>query len=384
MTTRLAKLTVLSILAATAAFAQANGKLQIHFMDVGQGDGALVISPQGATVLFDGGNAKDCQKPVSYLGQLGINRIDYMIMSHYHSDHLGCTADILAQSPLKNKSYDRGGSYNSKDYKEYVTAVGNKRTQAQPGQVITLDDTSKTPVRITFVAENGNGVRTTNENDLSVVALIEYGQFRAEIGGDLSGYNNNSYKDIETSVVPLVGQIDVYKVHHHCSAYSTNEAWLAATKPTLAIVSVGSQNNDYGHPTQECLERLHNAGVKAYWTEIGKGASPDPDFDIIAGNIVIQTDAAANPQTYTVTDDEGTTTVAVRGTATTTTAQAASTATPPSATPPRAPVPKYAWSKGSSVYHLATCKYVSKIAADNLKRSDTPPASKTLHQNCPQ
>jgi beta-lactamase superfamily II metal-dependent hydrolase len=90
------------------ALGQADGKLQIHFMDVGQGDGAVLISPQGQIVLFDGGNAKDCPKPISYLAQLEIKAIDYMVLSHYHADHFGCETEILAQSPLKNFAYDRG------------------------------------------------------------------------------------------------------------------------------------------------------------------------------------------------------------------------------------------------------------------------------------
>ena len=73
---------------------------------------------------------------------------------------------------------------------------------------------------------NGNGIPTRNENDLSLVALVKFGDFEAAIGGDLSGFSASSYLDIETSVASSVGQIEVYKVHHHCSRYSTNDAWL--------------------------------------------------------------------------------------------------------------------------------------------------------------
>ena len=363
---------------------QVNGKLQIHFMDVGQGDGAVLISPQGAVVLFDGGNAKDCGKPTSYISQLGITAIDYAVLSHYHADHFGCATEIFSQAPIKNKAYDRGGSYNSQNYKDWVKATGPKRTQADEAQVLMLDSGSSNPVKITLVAMNGNGVTTTNENDLSLVAVVEYGGLRVEIGGDLSGYKTNSYEDIETSVASLVGEIDVYKVHHHCSAYSTNDSWLAKTKPTIAIVSAGVQNNDYGHPTAECLERLHNAGVKAYWTEEGKGASPDPAFDIIGGNIIVESDASSTPQTYMVRYDEGSATYTVKGPSGIPPTGSATPTTPPAATPPRTTDPKYAWSKNSPVYHLAECRFVHTITADNLRRADTPPANKTLHANCPQ
>ncbi len=91
------------------AQAQSNGKLQLHFMDVGQGDGALLISPRGETVLFDDGTSTDCDKPLPYLQQLGVKQIDYHIASHYRSDHIGCTAEVFGQFPLTKAAFDRGG-----------------------------------------------------------------------------------------------------------------------------------------------------------------------------------------------------------------------------------------------------------------------------------
>src|SRR5439155_23786311 len=97
-------------------------------------------------------------------------------------------------------SFDRGGSYHGRPYDAYLQAVGNRRRIATEGQVITLDQDSATPVTIGFVAMNGNGVPTDNENDESLVARVSFGTFRAEIGGDLSGFAKNDYADIETSV----------------------------------------------------------------------------------------------------------------------------------------------------------------------------------------
>ncbi|MBZ5509247.1 MAG: hypothetical protein LAO78_27630 [Acidobacteriia bacterium] len=80
----------LFVFTTSIAFGQANGKLQIHYIDVGQGLGAVLISPDGQIVLFDDGLLNNCDKPVSYLQQLGITHIDYHITSHYHADHFGC------------------------------------------------------------------------------------------------------------------------------------------------------------------------------------------------------------------------------------------------------------------------------------------------------
>lgn len=296
-------LPLLLALTACLVYGQANGKLQIHFMDVEQGDGALLVSPHGETVLFDNGATGHCDKPVSYLLRLGVAKIDYHIASHYHSDHIGCTTEVLRQFPLQNDALDRGGNYDTAVYNKYVAAVGNHRKTAQVGRKIVLDAASDQPVEVEILALNGNGVHTTNENDLSVVAVVRYGGFHAELGGDLSGIKADDYEDIETGVSEKVKQVEVYKVHHHGSRYSSNQTWLGTTKPKVGIISIGVSNT-YGHPAQECLTRLHGAGVKTYWTEYGAGAAPQPAWDVVAGDVIVE----AEPGGGTFTVRHGTTT----------------------------------------------------------------------------
>ena len=275
----------------------AQSSLRIHFMDVGQGDGAILIAPDGETVLFDNGVWGNCTKPLTYLQSLGITKIDYQIISHYHRDHYGCTAAVLAKFPLQMFSYDRGGSYHDKQaFDSYTGAVGMKRKPATEGDTITLNP-GGTPVTIRIVAFNGNGVTTDNENDESVVSLVSFGNFRAELGGDLSGYGENGYADIETSVAPKVGQVDVYKVHHHGSAHSTNTAWLQTIVPRIGIVSSG-EGNSYRHPTMECIERLHDQGIELFWTEKGNGVAPEDGLDTVGGTIIV--DVPSGASTYTV------------------------------------------------------------------------------------
>ncbi len=356
---------LLLLSSASLLLAQANGKLQIHFMDVGQGDGAVLISPQGETVLFDNGTLGNCDKPLSYLQQLGVLKIDYHVASHYHSDHIGCTAEVLGQFPLQKDAFDRGGSYKSATFTRYVDVVGAHRKTPQLGSKITLDSGASHPVEIEFVALGGDGIQTTNENDLSLVAVVRFGSFDAEIGGDLSGYKTSSYEDIETGVAPRVGQVEVYKVHHHCSSHSTNNAWLNATKPVVGVISMGDHNG-YGHPTMECLERLHTADVKSYWTERGEGAPPEPGFDMVGGNIVVEIEPGA--QNFTVTYG----------------GSRSDTYPVWAASGPAEVVPAFAWSKRSEVYHSSTCSYVSNISPANLERGGSPPPGKRLHQGCPR
>jgi beta-lactamase superfamily II metal-dependent hydrolase len=367
------------VLAVASVLGQANGKLQIHFMDVGQGDGAVLISPKGEVVLFDDGRQGQCPKPVAYLQSIGVTKVDYHIASHYHLDHIGCAKEVFQIAPLQKTAYDRGGSYASTPYTNYIQAVGTKRQTVTDNTVITLDAGSANPVVIKIVAFDGNGVVTTNENDLSVVAVVSFDGFKAEIGGDLSGEKALDYEDIETSVAPKVGQVDVYKVHHHCSAYSTNTNWLTTVQPRIGIVSVGVQadGNTYHHPTEDCLDRLHNSGVRLYWTEKGEGLPPDPATDVVAGTVVVQ--VAPNAANYTVSYGTQTDTYAVW-----TPLPGATTTTTGGGTTPTPATRQYAWSKKSNVYHYAECKVVKSIKPENLEKGTTPPAGKTLHQLCPQ
>lgn len=351
---------------ATVAFGQPNGKLQIHFMDVGQGDGAILISPSGETVLFDNGVSGLCDRPLNYLRQLKLSRIDYQVVSHYHADHIGCTTAVFSELPLQHASFDRGGEYRSNVFDRYVDTVGSKRQSPTPGDTLTLDSASSNPVQIVFVALNGNGVKTRNENDLSVVALVRFGEFEVAIGGDLSGYNHNSYHDIESSVAKSVGQVEVYKVHHHCSRYSTNDAWLDTTLPKVGVISAGV-GNGYGHPTEECLERLHAVGTKTYWTSVGQGAVPEEGMDIVAqGTIVLE--VTPNATSFTI------------GPASGDRDEYPLWGAPPVAQPT---LPAYSWSIRSDIYHLTSCRVVRTISHGNLRTGAEPPSGKTLHKNCP-
>ena len=229
-------------LAPVAVFAAGNGKLQIHHMKIGQGDGTLLISPNGQTALFDDGVYTDCTFVKSYLQGLGITSVDYHFLSHYHADHLGCLDDLAAIGiTVAGAGYDRGYSYSSGTYTAYVTTIGAKRTTIAKGQTITLDAGSASPVTVTCVDLNGAGVYSvtgSDENAKSAVYKVSYGAFDEIVGGDLTGSSANS-NDVETTVGPEVGDVEVYKVHHHGSAYSSNDNWLNAVTAEVGIIMCG-------------------------------------------------------------------------------------------------------------------------------------------------
>src|SRR5512143_1230621 len=256
-------------IAVPAGAVTATGRLQIIQLDVGQGDGAVVISPLGQVVLIDEGGTDTPVMGVSVVNQLkalGIDHVDYHFASHYHSDHVAQIDEIVNSGIPIGYAWDRGGSYSSSYYTTYVSTVGSTRRTMAKNQVVTLDSLSAHPVTIKCVDLNGAGLSTTDENTLSMVLKISYGEFDESFGGDLGGANSGSYKDIETIVGPEVGPVEVVKVHHHGSATSTNANWLAATPTRAASISLGDANS-YTPPTSAALTRLHNANVKTYWTE---------------------------------------------------------------------------------------------------------------------
>jgi len=285
------------------------GRLQLHFLDVGQGDAALIVSPQGQVVLVDNGVLNNCNAPVSYLQARGVTGVEAQVASHYHADHIGCTEQVFATAPLQLAGIDRGGSYTTQTYQRYVAAVGSKRLTALPGRTVTLDS----GVQLDFLAANGAGVPGANdENDLSVVMRVRFGAFDAVFGGDLSGAAAGGYSDVETTVGPLVGPVEVYKVHHHGSRYSSNASWLQAIRPRVGIVSVGASNT-YGHPAAEAMARLHAANVRTYWTSAGNGVSPVAGLDTVAGNVIVE--VAPNASTFSVRYGNNTDTFSMLGAA---------------------------------------------------------------------
>jgi beta-lactamase superfamily II metal-dependent hydrolase len=261
-------------------------RLKIVHLDVGQGDGAVLITPGGQVVLIDTGKAGTGVMGVSVLNQLralGVTHVDRHFQSHYHADHLANIDEIVNGGIAIDKGYDRGTANQpgTQIYNTYVSTLGTKRRTMVANQVVTLDSLSAHPVTIKCVTPNGGGLGTSDENDMSMVLKVSYGEFDMEFGGDLPGTSPAA----EAAVGPLVGQVEVYKVHHHGSATATSAAWLAATQPKVAVISVGT-GNSFGHPSATALTHLHDASVHTYWTETGAGVAPNPAWDKVSNGQV--------------------------------------------------------------------------------------------------
>lgn len=289
----LAALLVFSI-AAPAAAVTATGRLQVIHLDVGQGDGALIISPLGQTVLIDEGpSGVTPAMGVSVLNQLralGVTSVDYHFASHYHADHIGNIGAIVAGGIPIGYGWDRGSSYGTgATFTNYVNALGARRRTLVKNQVILLDSLAAHPVRIKVVDLAGAGVAgaSSDENSLCLALKVSYGEYDEMFGGDLTGgAEGGSSANIEGAVGPEMGPVEVYKVHHHGSRFSSNAVFMGAILPSVAVISCGN-GNSYGHPTSGALGRIHAVGTKTYWTETGAGVAPLAGWDKVSNGQVI-------------------------------------------------------------------------------------------------
>ncbi|MHB1456751.1 MAG: ComEC/Rec2 family competence protein [Armatimonadota bacterium] len=275
-------------------------QLQIHCIDVGQGDCTLIISPdKKTTMLIDAGqNGCGTKAVLPYLRKLGVDHLDFIISSHYDSDHIGGLDEVIKSIGINNIGivYDRGNtplSSDSKTYNNYKSAASSHRKTLILGQVVEMPG----GVSIKCIAENGlilgyglvpNAAK--NENNLCVVLVLRYKNFDYYTGGDARGYKTGSYVDLEKPIASVIGAVDVIKVDHHASANSSLDIpFLSTLRPTVAFIEVGASK--FRHPTQKALDRLKNSGCIVYQTERSNGGVLPAGYDFDAnGCIKLTTD----------------------------------------------------------------------------------------------
>jgi len=298
-------LITLSVCCFLRLFAQ---QLEIHHINVGQGDATLIISPTGVTMLIDAGNWSDGTNIICpYLDSLGITKLNYVVCSHYHTDHLGGLDEVISHLGVSNIDtvYDRGSGSplpRTQGFFEYITAAEatGRRYAITLGQILNLGG----GVTMKCVATNGEVINfgtvsnaTSSENDLSIGWLLNYDKFQYFTGGDLGG-DTSSYADNETPLAAQVGDVDALKVNHHGSRYSTNQTFVDSLRPEVAIIDVGD-GNSYRHPTQTILDRLAAANCFIYQTELGTGGTIPTGKGVVAnGDIVIRTSGASYTVSY--------------------------------------------------------------------------------------
>ncbi len=228
---------------------------QMHFIDVGQALSVLVEC-DGQFMLYDGGNVDDGSLVVSYLQNQGVEELQYVFCSHAHEDHVGGLAAALAYFPA-NHVYSPVTEADTKCFQDFV-----KYTQQQGLQVEVPAVGTVWPLGSATVTLLGPVKQYDETNDTSLVLRIDYGSTSFLLTGDME---SDAERDLVESGANL--KADVLQVGHHGSSTSSSYLFLNAVLPEMGIISCGV-NNKYGHPHEETLSILRDAGVNVYRTDL--------------------------------------------------------------------------------------------------------------------
>ena len=232
--------------------------LRIYFIDVGQGDSCLIITPRNKKILIDGGEG-DSNVLLSYLLDRRIKTIDYIVISHFDSDHCNGLIEIIQKLNVKNVLISKQ-AYFCDEYRNIANIINLKKIntiQVKQGDVLNIDKEVK--LGIFYPAKN---LEYDDLNNNSIVAKLRYNKFSVLFTGDIEKSEENILNKYTSNQL----KSDVIKVAHHGSRTSSSEEFIKAVKPKVALIGVG-MNNKFGHPNQEIIERLENVNCKIYRTD---------------------------------------------------------------------------------------------------------------------
>lgn len=235
------------------------GTLEVHILDVGQGDAILIESPAGKTVLIDAGQGETPVAPL--LAAHDVTALDLVVATHPHADHVGGMQAVVESVPIKLYT-DNGLPHTTQTYAKLMAAVearGLAYRAAEHGQVYNLDDGAKLEILFPTGAPL-TGTRSDLNSNSVVMRLTHQGHCMLLVG--------DSEEPTENALISGgLGACEVLKVAHHGSNHSTTTRWLDTVKPRVALISVG-EHNRYNHPGHETLARLQAAGVEVHRTDL--------------------------------------------------------------------------------------------------------------------
>lgn len=232
-----------------------NDLLKVHYLDVGQGDSIFIELPNNETILIDAAESYQSEKIINYLKNLNYQKIDYVIGTHPHTDHIGGLKDIINTFEI-GKIYMPKVVSTTKTYESLLMAIKDKNLKintAKAGTSIINTDTLK----INILAPNSETY--TELNNYSVVTKITYGTTKFLFMGDAEKLSENEIKEDVTA--------DVIKIGHHGSNTSSSINFIKKVKAKYGIISVGL-NNKYNLPKEETITNWENSGTKIYLTSI--------------------------------------------------------------------------------------------------------------------
>ena len=239
------------------------GMLEVHMLDVGQGDAIAIKTPNDHWVLVDGGPRTvtwdaGASVVLPFFKRQRVKFLDAAILSHGDADHLGGLPSVLQNVPT-GIVLEPGMPLPSKLYVEFLGTLdreGTKWLSARAGDTLLVDSVSFVVLHPTHTWLDKN----LGANENSLIVRVSYRQFDLLLTGD-AGW------PAESALVGSMMDIDVLKVGHHGSRGGTRNAWLEVLRPEVALISAGRRNR-YGHPAPEVTSRLAAAGVRIYRTDL--------------------------------------------------------------------------------------------------------------------
>ena len=239
--------------------------LKIYFIDVGQGDSTLIITPTNKKILIDSGGSETGSFDVGenilvpYLLDRKIISLDYICISHFDSDH--CDGFKYLLNNIKVKNIILSKQYQSTDNFEEIMSIANKKKiniiKVEAGNVLNIDRF------VRFKIFSPGKTLTDDINDNSIVMKLEYNSFSCLFTGDIS-------EKIEQNLIKKYGKelkSTVLKVAHHGSKTSSDENFIKFVNPKISLIGVG-KNNKFGHPNEEVLKVLKEINSKIYRTDV--------------------------------------------------------------------------------------------------------------------
>lgn len=234
---------------------EADGSLYVYYIDVGEAD-SILISNNGHNMLIDAGNNEDGPKLVNYLKNgLGITSFDYVVGTHPHEDHIGGLDDIINSFQI-GEVYLPDSYTTTKTFEDVLTAIENKNLEINVPDIGEEFILSSAIFRVLYT-----GTDIQDLNNASIVLRMDFGDKAFLFTGDAT-------ESIEKELIkiPKLIDVDVLKVAHHGSEYSSIDSFLNYCSPEYAIISVGIPNS-YGHPGENTLYRLKKYGANILRTD---------------------------------------------------------------------------------------------------------------------
>lgn len=234
--------------------------LKVYFFDVGQADSMLIMN-EDQTMMIDAGNNEDGQLLVENLKTLGINKIDYLVGTHPHEDHIGGLDDIINNFEI-GTIYMPKVQTNTKTFEDVLDAVSNKNlkiTTPKVNDTFLVGNAECTILSIDNNAKELNLSSIVIQMKLDSISYLFTGDAETKVEEKiLKNYNTTDREDeLKTNIL---------KVGHHGSDTSTSDQFLETIVPEVAIISVG-EDNKYKHPSSETIEKLEQIGSEIYRTD---------------------------------------------------------------------------------------------------------------------